>query len=276
MLISLATMDFRLCHLLQKKLTKGGFVVEHIAPGEKPSKGSILAVVTEKEEETHPTPFDKKVILNQKELLDINLAYSKIILGIEGKQIWESLIVGVDPGLTIGVAIITDSFLRSTLETREISEAIAFVLAAIRNNPAKMAIIRVGSTGGYRRVLILNKLLNVKPTNVSLEIVDELKTTPLSYNDAKSDIENGMGRGAQVQLGKNATAAMEIAFRLGERVSCPEDWEISKGEIKEIQILSRQYSKGKVTISKELAQKVGCGLLTMTEAINIQKRKKKN
>jgi len=272
MLISLATMDFRLCHLLREKLTAGGIKCEQIIPGGRPSKGSILVVTTEKEEQIKPTDYTKKVILSNNELFNINRAYAKIMLGIEGKKVWESLIVGIDPGLSIGIAIITDGCLRSTYETRDMREAIKFIINSINNTPAKMTIIRMGSTGGYRRVLLLNELLNVKPDNVALESVDELQTTPSNYQDALTSLEEGKRDGTKVFIGKDASAAMEIAFRLGEKISNPEDLKVSEGELKEIQILSRQFSRGEVTISKGLAKKVACGLLTMEEAIKQQKQ----
>ena len=49
MLISLASMDFRLCHLLRERLTFEGFSIEQIQPGDPPAKGSILVVTTEEE-----------------------------------------------------------------------------------------------------------------------------------------------------------------------------------------------------------------------------------
>ncbi len=274
MLISLATMNFRLCHLLRERLTEDGFSVEQIILGELPSKGSILVVTTE-EELIEKHNYSKLVVLTKSDTLTINRAYSKIVLGIEGKKIWESLIVGIDPGLTIGVAIITDGCLRTAFETRDIKEVIDFVLASIKNTPAKMTIIRVGSTGGYRRVLILNELLNVKPKSVDLEIVNELQTTPASCQDAKEGITKRLQNGLKISAGKDATAAMEIAFRLGESVKSPETWKTSEGELKEIQVLSRQYSRGDVTISRDLAQKVAAGKLSLEKAIAIQKSEKK-
>ncbi|MHA1125900.1 MAG: hypothetical protein ACTSO7_04770 [Candidatus Heimdallarchaeota archaeon] len=271
MLISLATMDFRLCHLLREKLTQGGIKCEQISPGDKPTKRSILVVTIEREEKVNPTNYPKKVVLSNSETLNINRAHAKIILGIEGKKVWESLIIGVDPGLSIGVALVTDGCLRSTLETRDIREAVKFVIESINNTPSKMTIIRMGSTGGYRRVLLLNELLNVKPGNVTLEIVDELMTTPQNYQDALSVLEEVKRDGVKVHVGKDATAAMKIAFRLGEKVSCTESLEVSDGELKEIQVLSRQYSSGDVTITKDLAEKVACGLLTIEGAIKMHK-----
>ncbi|HUT81780.1 MAG TPA: hypothetical protein VMZ29_11310 [Candidatus Bathyarchaeia archaeon] len=271
MLISLATMNFRLCHLLREKLIKSGFSIEQIIPGEPPSKGSILVVTTEEEHKTLQTDYKKLIVLTNSEILDISRAFPKIMLGIEGKRIWECLIIGVDPGQTIGVAVITDSCLRSTLETRDIGEAIEYILEVIEKNPTKMAIIRVGSTGGYRRILILNELLNVKPDDVTLEVVDEVQTTPATFQDVKEAIEGGTRDGISLQAGKDASAAMEIAFRIGESVKSPETWTVSDGELKEIQILSRQYSRGKVTISRELAKKVAAGLLKLEEAIEQQK-----
>ncbi len=272
MLISLATMDFRLCHILRERLNKGGFSVEHISPGDQPSEGSIVVVTTEREETINPTNYPRKVVLTRSEVGNVNLAISKITLGLEGKHIWESVVVGVDPGLTIGVAVITDGCLRATLETRVIKEAVNYVITSLKNTPAKMAIIRLGSTGGYRRVLIMNELLQAKPNDVDLEIVDELETTPINSEDAKAALKNGTRGDIEIKGGKDATAAMEIAFRLGESVKYPEKWVVSEGELKEIQVLSRQFSKGDVTITKELARKVACGVISIEEAILLQKK----
>jgi hypothetical protein len=264
-------MNFKLCHLLREKLTKAGFRVEQLIPGESASKGSILVISTEEEYNEKDFTYEKILLLSKSEVISVDKAFTKIMLGLEEKRIWESLIIGVDPGLTIGVAIITDGCLRTTLETRDKKEAMNFILDAIDNNPAKMSIIRVGSTGGYRRVLILNELLNIKPKNIALEVVDELQTTPSSAQEAKEGIADGVLNGLKIQAGKDATAAMEIAFRIGESVKNPETWKPSEGELKEIQVLSRQYSRGKVTISKDLALRVATGLLTLNEAIELQK-----
>nr|NHJ85084.1 hypothetical protein [Asgard group archaeon] len=275
MIITLATMNFRLCHLLREKLTKSGFTIEQIIPGRKPPRGSILVVTTEEEYKEFDGLYEKLVILTSSDILSINKSYSKIMLGIEGKPVWESLIIGVDPGITIGIAIITDGCLRTVLETRDLKEAIDFIISSIKNTPSKMTIIRVGSTGGYRRVLLLNELLNVKPTEVALEVVDELQTTPASCQEAKAGIVEGTLEGVKLKAGKDATAAMEIAFRLGESVKTPETWKVSEGELKEIQMLSRQFSRGVVTISQELAKKVGLGQITIEEAIELQKKQRK-
>ncbi|MBK5112504.1 MAG: hypothetical protein KGD59_01470 [Candidatus Heimdallarchaeota archaeon] len=276
MLISLATMDFRLCHLLREKLTQEGFSIEQLQPGEMPSKDSILVVTTEEENKQKKMSYSNMVILSKIETLNLDKAYAKIMLGVEGKKIWESLIIGVDPGLTIGIAVITDSCLQSTLETREIKEAINFIILTLKNLPAKMAIIRIGSTGGYRRVLILNELLNVKPEHVDLEVVDELNTTPDRGQEANDILLEVIKEGMKIPKGKDATAAMEIAFRLGERVKNPEPCETPEGELKEIQVLSRQYSRGVVTISRDLAKKVASGRLTIEEAIAIHKSENKS
>ncbi|MEA2070837.1 MAG: hypothetical protein U9O98_06045 [Asgard group archaeon] len=273
MLISLATMDFRLCHLIRERLTKNGFAVEHILPGSSPSKDSVLVVTTKTDEKQYELDYRKKVVLTPLDTKSIDKAYSKILLGIEGKKIWESLIIGIDPGLSIGVAIVADSFLRSHLETRSMQKAINFIRKSLKNISAKMKIVRVGSTGGYRRILLLNEILNILPKNVKLETVDELNTTP-----ASQEIINNLlvekEKKSNSSLGKDALAAMKIAYRLGERVECPEKIEVTPGELKEIQVLSRQYSQGEVTISKKLAKKVACGLLTINDAIEIQQFKK--
>jgi len=272
MLVSLATMNFRLSFLLQEELASKGIAIEQIVPGAAPSKNSVLVVTTEEEFKNNELPYTKMVVLSKSDIMNISKAISKVMLGLEGKRIWESLIVGVDPGRTIGVAVITDGCLRGVLETREINDAVNFIFLTIKNNPAKMVIIRVGSTGGYRRILLLNELLSNKPAHVTIEVVNELQTTPSSCQEARADLLNGSREGQKLTAGKDASAAMEIAFRLGESVTSREEWSPSEGELKEIQILSRQYSKGIVTISKEQAIKVAKGLLTLAEAIALQKK----
>jgi len=273
MLVSLATMDFRLSFLLQEKLALRGIATEQIVPGKPAARNSVLVVTTEEEFKNNTLIYEKLVVLSRSEVMNISKAITKVLLGLEGKRIWESLIIGVDPGRTIGVAIITDGCLRGVLETREINEAIDYIFLTIKNNPAKMVIIRIGSTGGYRRILLLNELLNNKPSHVSIEVVDELQTTPASCQDAREGILNSSREGQKLIAGKDASAAMEIAFRLGESVKSQEQWEPSEGELKEIQVLSRQYSRGKVTISKDQAIKVAKGLLTLEEAIENQKKR---
>ncbi|RLI69290.1 MAG: hypothetical protein DRP02_10915 [Candidatus Gerdarchaeota archaeon] len=273
MLVSLATMDFRLSFLLQEKLALRGIATEQIVPGKPAARNSVLVVTTEEEFKNNTLTYEKLVVLSRSEVMNISKAITKVLLGLEGKRIWESLIIGVDPGRTIGVAIITDGCLRGVLETREINEAIDYIFLTIKNNPAKMVIIRIGSTGGYRRILLLNELLNNKPSHVSIEVVDELQTTPTSCQDAREGILNSSREGQKLIAGKDASAAMEIAFRLGESIKSQEQWEPSEGELKEIQVLSRQYSRGKVTISKDQAIKVAKGVLTLEEAIENQKKR---
>ena len=273
MLVSLATMDFRLSFLLQEKLALRGIATEQIVPGKPAARNSVLVVTTEEEFKNNTLIYEKLVVLSRSEVMNISKAITKVLLGLEGKRIWESLIIGVDPGRTIGVAIITDGCLRGVLETREINEAIDYIFLTIKNNPAKMVIIRIGSTGGYRRILLLNELLNNKPSHVSIEVVDELQTTPASCQDAREGILNSSREGQKLIAGKDASAAMKIAFRLGESIKSQEQWEPSEGELKEIQVLSRQYSRGKVTISKDQAIKVAKGVLTLEEAIENQKKR---
>ena len=160
---------------------------------------------------------------------------------------------------------------RTTLETRDLKESIKFIETYLKNNPAKMSIIRIGSAGGYRRILLINELLHIKSKETSLEIVDELQTTPPSSQEAKNGIKQGAKEGTKMANGKNATAAMEIAFRFGECINSTPDAKISEGELKEIQNLSRQYSKDNLTISRDLAEKVAMGLLSIEEAIEIKK-----
>jgi hypothetical protein len=84
-----------------------------------------------------------------------------------------------------------------------------------------------------------------------VEIVDERGTTP------RSDMPD-------------QEAAIGIAFIRGHPAKRKYSISPSPGEIKDLQTRSRVQSKGKITISKSLADRVAKGEMTLDEAIKRQ------
>jgi hypothetical protein len=158
------------------------------------------------------------------------------------------LVIGIDPGESIGVAIFcNDQLLRRFIVTSP-EETGSFVTRYVREVDIYDAVVRIGN--GAR--LVRNRIINALATaGVAIELVDE-KVLPCVDDDR--------------------IAASMIAMERGMHVSGPFSLEPKEGEIREVQRISR-IKNGNITVSKELARKVLTGELTIEAAIAIQQRK---
>jgi hypothetical protein len=110
---------------------------------------------------------------------------------------------------------------------------------------------RVGHGAPSQRDRIINELLDL---GLDVEVVDETSTTVGS--DAP-DIK----------------AAIQISFTKGRRTQGKKPVRPTRGEIKNLQRISRMESRGEVTISHDLAEGVLKGELTLAEAIERQRNR---
>jgi hypothetical protein len=168
---------------------------------------------------------------------------------------YETLILGIDPGLKPGFAVLGDGKVvhAELLDTPEdILEASKKVFETYSG---KGVTFRVGRGGGVYKERVL-KILQ-ENFDFPIEVVDESHTTPPT------------GNGTAV---KDVIAAVNIALKQGRILKQKIDVSPTNGEIKNIQRDSREVS-GNITISKLLAERVARGELTIEEAIEIQQGK---
>ncbi|OPY34856.1 MAG: hypothetical protein A4E32_00009 [Methanomassiliicoccales archaeon PtaU1.Bin124] len=158
------------------------------------------------------------------------------------------LIVGIDPGRTIGVAIFGDGRLLLTEELGCPEETARTISRLTEGIVYDELLIRIGH--GDRTVR--NRIIkNIWPLADRVEIVDETNTT---RNTERPDID----------------AAILISKLEGEQIDKAPEIRPTPGEVREVQRQSRLCSEGRVTISKELASSVARGRLRMDEALEIQ------
>lgn len=174
----------------------------------------------------------------------VNLALSVL----KGGERFDLAIVGIDPGLRPGMAVIADGKL---------------IIKKVVRSPENVAdeISDITSYIGFSRLMV--RIGHGDPTNRNriicaiwdqvdrIEIVDETSTT--------THVEH-----------PDAEAALSIAQTPGQELMelplvCPTD-----GEVREIQRLSRIESEGRITISYELARAVAKGVMSLREAIDSQ------
>lgn len=212
---------------------------------------SIVGVILTSEEESGYIDFPNVVCMD-----NIKMAIDECLRLESGiKSSYENLILGIDPGLKPGFAVLGDgAVVHKELLTspEDILEASKRVLAIYSG---KRTIFRVGKGGGVYKARTLKVLQD--NFDIPIEVVDEGITTPL------------LGKGT---VAKDVIAAMNIALKQGRRLREKIEVSPKDGEIKNIQKDSRIIS-GNITINKKLAKMVARGELTIKEAIEIQRNK---
>jgi len=195
---------------------------------------------------TLPDPYDRK---------DVQLILRRALSLHEGKRLYRSLIIGIDPGDTPGVAVYGDHILLYSCAVRVPEDCAGVVEKIIRMFPSKGKLIRIGHGDSVIRNRIINTLLRLE---TALEVVDETGTTHLSNKD--SDID----------------AAKRIAFSAGG-FSVRRNMEIepTEGYLADIQKKSRKLSQGQFTIDHALAEKVARGSVSLEDAVKMKETEKK-
>ena len=149
------------------------------------------------------------------------------------------LVVGIDPGGTIGIAIVGGNRLLFQNEFENVRNLVQ-IIESIQEEIG-LSLIKIGTGSPPERNQIVK----------SLEKYSEI---------IKLVNENRSGSGS------HTAAATRIALRRGN-LENPRDYEPKDGEIAWIQQESRRLSKGLVTIDKKLAHEILVGKIKMTDAI---------
>ena len=186
--------------------------------------------------------FQKLVLADR----DIELTIDIAERTLKGKERYNKLIVGIDPGKRPGVAVIGDGEILTTAQVSSPEKVKDVVRRALRSYPSDESIIRIGHGDTTHRNRIINSLSKF---GVKIEISDETRTT--RYSDTP-----------------DINAAIDIALKSGVAAKRKYKIKPTEGELRDIQRRSRIESKGRVTISKEEAKMVAKGKLTLEEAID--------
>lgn len=203
-----------------------------------------ISVVMTTEEERHRVSFDKVVSDN-----DVDRAVAKVRRILAGDEGATDLVIGIDPGQMTGIAVLSDGAVISRTMISCPEDVRGAVYDIIEENDASGVMIRIGNGDRTNRNRIFNILWDM---GYVCEIVDESNTTKRSRTPHED-------------------AAVEIAQTPGYAPRRKQVISPAPGEIRNIQRLSRIRSEGEVTVSKELAEKVATGSLSMDEAIRKQK-----
>jgi len=170
---------------------------------------------------------------------------------LRGGKDLESLTIGIDPGSRPGVAVLGDGnvlFTDVVQSPEQVADAVDHILACYSHS---LSVVRIGHGDRTNR----NRTIKAVWGRVDwIEVVDETSTT------TRSELPD-------------VDAALRIATTQGHRLYTLPEINPTPGEIRDIQRLSRIESKGRITISFDLARAVAKGEVTLDDAIRAQEGK---
>jgi len=251
--IGIYTKNFSLYYDLIKTLKKRK--IPYVSLSSISSIPSKIGVIITSNNELHDIKSQKVIAADAYDTVDhaVDLALQMLI----GKDLYSKLLIGIDPGDKPGIAVVGDNILLQKSYVESPEKVANTVKRILREYPSLENLIRIGHGSIISRNRIINSLI---PLKVTIEIVDETKTTP------SQEIK---------RFERDGEAAAAIALITGGRVQSKLPLEPTKGEIKNIQERSRKLSGGKFSISKKTAIKVLYGKISLKEAIESEKKEKK-
>jgi hypothetical protein len=200
--IAVVTVSGRAYYLLVNELRDKKVPFLSLIPGELVPVGIKIVLTTE---------LERHLIHNEKILtLDAKVSPESLVAEalqmIQGKERYEKLVVGIDPGDTIGVAVLADGRVVETgncFSPEETVQQIKIVLKSSIGDRAESIVIRVGDGVPSCEEKLLRLLDKALPKNIIFESVIEAGT-----NRSLSEAKNRRGL-------RDIASATKIAGRKG-------------------------------------------------------------
>jgi hypothetical protein len=158
----------------------------------------------------------------------------------------KQLVFGLDPGPRPGCACFADGTVLGKTVEEDLLSLFGFMARMVEAMSPEAVLVRVGHGSPMHRDRLINEAIG---RGYWVEEVNEYRTS------------TGASRHA------HGLSAVKIGRLAGKPVHEQRDHEASLGELRNLQRISRQRSKGALTISIEAARRVSQGQLTLEEAL---------
>jgi len=249
------TRDFSLYHDLLKTLKKRN--ISYVSLTSIANIPSRIGVILTSNNEMHDIKSQDVIAADAYDSIDhaVDLAMQMLI----GKELYSKVYIGIDPGDQPGVAVVGDDILlqKTYVETPE--KVASIVKRFLREYPSIETLIRIGDGSIITRNRIINSLISL---HIPIEIVNEAKTT--SSQKTKT-----------IRPERDSEAAAAIAMLTGGKMQRRLPLEPTKGDVRNIQEKSRKLTDGRFSISAETAMKVLRGEISLKEAAESEKTRKR-
>jgi hypothetical protein len=202
--VAIATLDGKTYFLLVDELKNRNIGFLSLVPGESVPAETKVIITTAKEKPL--ISHDKILVYNA--ATEPTAVVNEAVKILQGKEAYEKIVIGIDPGEVTGLAVIADGKLnqsKACLNTHEVIKEVQALTANI-NFAVTETVVKIGNGVPLYKEL-LAELDSMLPSNVVLEIVSEAGTDRLTHRDKHR-------RGL-----RDITSAIRIAGREG--YACP-------------------------------------------------------
>jgi len=200
--IAVATVSGRAYYFLVNELKQKNLSFLSLKPTD-PVPFDIKVVITtekEKHQVTHPNILIYKNNDNPAEIV------SEAARIAQGKEGYERIIVGVDPGKTFGIAVLGDGKVIETANSTSVEETEGIIKGVLKRLPAKIFTVRIGDGAPAFTEDLVRLLDEALPENVTIEMVSETGTTRLSTESTHR------------KQARDVISAIKIAGRFGHPI----------------------------------------------------------
>lgn len=273
-------------YILSRKLKEKRIIWSSLESADSlPMKNSLIVTDNEgseiiKESEKYQNCSSMYSIMNYEVYPDFNSLLLNVLRELYGIQKFTTLMVAIDPGQRdIGIAYFLDQTLIYTEivhSPEKVTHRINISVASFKPTDINLKVGR-GSLRSLRdtlRVLTDEENL-IQPMHIYL--VDESGSS--KQNGIHIQNTQAFYPGYKKSITRDEQAAIIIGYRPGEELNNADleyifNKEAHLAELKHIQRTSRKKSDGKLSLTRELANEVYQGNLTIEEAIGMQEKKK--
>jgi hypothetical protein len=178
--VAVATVQGKAYFLIVNKLKERDIPFVSLVPGETvPTE--VKAVITT-EEEKHRVSHERVLVYDSE--TEPDTVVNEVWKILQGKETYEKIVIGVDPGDVFGLAVLADGAVNETGNCFSIQEALVKISSVIRSvDVSSTAVtIKIGSGVPTYKELIVT-LDAAVPPEVALEVVSEAGTTRALNNN---------------------------------------------------------------------------------------------
>ena len=204
--IAVATVSGKAYYLLVNELKNKGLDFLSLTPQE--SVPINIEVVITTAVERHLVEYPRVLVYTNE--ADPARVVNEAIRIVQGKKLHETIVVGVDPGKTFGLAVLSNGNVLETVTCSSIDEAVNMIVAALGKLQAANHIVKVGNGAPSITADLLSLLDKALHEGVAIEVVSEAGTSRFvgetlhkrGLRDALSAVKIAERRGQPYQRGK--------------------------------------------------------------------------
>jgi len=198
--VAVATVSGKAYFLIVNKLRERNIAFISLIPGE-PVPTEVKVVITTNQEK-HRINHEKILVYDGE--TDSDTVVNEVMKILQGKEVYEKIVIGIDPGEVLGLAVIADGKVFETENCFSIQEVLNKIRNTIKNVDFSLTAVSIKIGKGVPAYKDLLEALDLAlPLEVVLEVVSEAGT-----NRALNEGKHRRGL-------RDIASAIRIAGRVG-------------------------------------------------------------